>query len=98
MQKARDHALFVEAGALGEIQHVDPVELMVLAGVDQPQNRVGDRRVGGLLEHGKLGLDVAHAGSLNEAAETRAQDLSVSGAQYETSASDRAASSPRRPA
>ncbi len=51
MEKAGDHALFIEAGALREIQHVDPVELMVLAILDQPQNRIGDRRVGGLLQH-----------------------------------------------
>ena len=31
MEKAGDHALFVEPGALGEIQHIDPVELVVLA-------------------------------------------------------------------
>ena len=31
MEKAGDHAFFVEAGALREIQHVDPVEFVVLA-------------------------------------------------------------------
>ena len=31
MEKAGDHPLFVEPGALGKIQHIDPVELVVLA-------------------------------------------------------------------
>jgi hypothetical protein len=36
MEKAGDHVFFVEAGPLREIQHIDPVELMVLANFNQP--------------------------------------------------------------
>ena len=51
MEKAGNHPLFVEAGALREIQHIDPVEFVVLAVLDQPHDGIGDRRIGGLLQH-----------------------------------------------
>ena len=55
MQEARDRLLLVEAGALGKIQRVDAVEFMILAVLDQPRDRIGDRRIGGLLQHAKTG-------------------------------------------
>src|SRR5215475_2639397 len=36
LQEARDGFLLVEAGTPGEIQRVDPIELVVLAVLDQP--------------------------------------------------------------
>ena len=60
MEEAGNHPLFVEPGPRGKIQHIDPVELVVLAVLDQPRDGVGDRRIGGLLQHRKLGLGVAH--------------------------------------
>ena len=51
MQEAGNHPLFVEPGAPGKIQDVDPVELVVFAVLDQPCNGVGDRRIGGLLQN-----------------------------------------------
>ena len=73
MEEAGDHPLFVEPGTLREIQHVDAVELVVLALLDQLQDRVGNRRIGGLPQHRKLGLDVAHAGTLDETAKAGTQ-------------------------
>ena len=35
MQEAGNHPLFVEPGSLGEIQHVDAVEFVILAVLDQ---------------------------------------------------------------
>src|ERR1700730_3639485 len=65
MEEAGDHPFFVEPGPLGKIQHIDSVELVILALVDQPRDSIGHRRIGGLLQHGNLGLDVAHAETLN---------------------------------
>ncbi len=60
MQEAGDHLLFVEPGMARKIQHVDPVEFVIRAGLDQLLDGLGDRRIGGLLQHGNLGLDVVH--------------------------------------
>ena len=65
MQEAGNHLLLVEPGPLGKIQHVDAVELVVLALLDQTRDGIGDRGIGGLLQHGKLGLDIAHAANLD---------------------------------
>ena len=43
MEEAGNHPLFVEPGALGKIQHVDAVELVILAPVDQPRDGIGNR-------------------------------------------------------
>ena len=61
MQEAGNHPLFVEPGPRREIQHIDAVELVVLAFFDQLLDSIGHRRIGGLFQHGKLGLGVAHA-------------------------------------
>ena len=61
MQKAGNHPLLVEPGTPGEIQHVDPVELVILALLDQKPDRIRHRRIGGLLQHRKLGLGVTHS-------------------------------------
>src|SRR5947199_9132282 len=60
VQEDGNHPLFVETGALRKIQQVDAVEFVVLALTDQPRNGVRDGRIGGLLQNGMLGLDVAH--------------------------------------
>jgi len=64
MEEAGNHPLFVEPGPRRKVQHVDAVELVVLALLDQYPDRIGHRWVGGLLQHGELGLDVAHDGIL----------------------------------
>ncbi len=56
MQEAGNHPLFVEPATSGKIQHVDSVELVVLALVDELGDSVGDRRIGGLFQNRKLGL------------------------------------------
>ena len=43
--ESRKYPFLVEPGALGKIQHVDPVELVVMAFVDQPRDGVGNRRI-----------------------------------------------------
>jgi len=50
MEEAGDHALLVEPGPRREVQHVDPVEFVIRAVLDQPPNGVGDRRIGGLFQ------------------------------------------------
>ncbi len=60
MEEAGDHPLFVEPGAACEIQRIDAVELVVLAVIDQVQDGVGDRGIGGLPQYRNLGLDIAH--------------------------------------
>ena len=73
MQEAGDHPLFVEPGTPREIQHVDAVELVILALLDQLQNSVRNRRIGGLPQYRELRLDVAHAGTLDETAKAGTQ-------------------------
>ena len=48
MQETGNHPLFVEPGSFGEIQHVDPIELVILTVLDQMRDRIRHRRVGGL--------------------------------------------------
>ena len=62
MEEAGNHPLFVEPGALRKIQHVDAVELVILAVVDQPRDGIGNRGIGGLFQQRNLGLDLAHIG------------------------------------
>ena len=75
MQEAGNHPLFVEPGSRRKIQHIDAVEFVVLAVFDQPPNRIGHRRVGGLLQQRKLGLGVAHLASLEQIARASKQCL-----------------------
>ncbi|MGY3454587.1 hypothetical protein ACVWW5_000037 [Bradyrhizobium sp. LM3.4] len=65
MQERRDHALFVEAVLPGEVEDIDAVELVILAVLDEARNRVDHLRIGGLLQNGKLGLDIAHGATLS---------------------------------
>ena len=51
MQEAGNHPLFVETGAPGKVQGVDPIEFVVCAVVDQLCNGVRDSRIGGLLQN-----------------------------------------------
>ncbi len=60
MQKSGNHPLFVEPGPLRKIQHIDAVELVVLAVLDQFADGVRYRRIGGLLQYGKLRLGFTH--------------------------------------
>ncbi len=66
MEEAGNHPLLVEPGPRRKIQHVDPVEFVVLAVFDQLADRIGHRWIGGLLQHRKLGLAIAHAASLEQ--------------------------------
>jgi hypothetical protein len=63
MEKAGNYPLFVEPGALGKVQQIDAVKLVIRAVFDQPLNRIGHHWIGGLFQHGELGLAVVHAGS-----------------------------------
>ena len=65
MEETGNHLLLVESRPPREIQHIDAVELVVFAVFDQARDRIGHRRVGGLFQYGKLGLDVAHVGNLD---------------------------------
>src|ERR1700722_15391930 len=65
MQEAGNHLLFVEAGALGKVQGVDSIELMIFTLLDQPCDGIRDCPIGGSLQSRKLGLDVAHYSNLN---------------------------------
>ena len=60
MQEAGNHLLLVEAGLRRKIQQVDPVELAILAVLDQMLDGVGDRGIGGLLQDCKQRLRFAH--------------------------------------
>jgi hypothetical protein len=70
MQEAGNHLLFVEARALGKVQGVDSIELMIFTVLHQPCDGIRDGPIGGLLENRKLGLDVAHDSNLNGIAAT----------------------------
>ena len=65
VQEAGNHLLFVEAGALGKVQGVDSIELMIFTVLDQPCDGIRDGPIGGLLQNRKLGLDIAHDSNLN---------------------------------
>ena len=52
----------------GKIQHVDTVELVVFAVLDQLSDRIGHSRIGGLFQQRNLGLNVAHIVSLEQIA------------------------------
>ena len=65
MQEGGDRVLFVEAMLPGEIEDIDAVELVILAVLDEVRDRVDHLGVGGLLQNGKLGLDVAHGVTLS---------------------------------
>src|SRR6201998_2504660 len=65
VQEAGNHLFFVEAGALGKVQGVDSIELMIFTVFDQPCDGIRDGPIGGLLQNRKLGLDVAHDSNLN---------------------------------
>jgi len=54
MQEAGNHLLFVEAGALGKVQGVDSIELMIFTVLDQPCDGIRDGPIGGLLQNRKL--------------------------------------------
>ena len=60
MEETGNQPLFVEPGLFGEIQHVDPIELVILALLDQMRDRIRHCRVGGLPQYRKLCLDLAH--------------------------------------
>ncbi len=47
-----------------KIQEIDPVELVILALFYQKLDRIGDRGIGRLFQHRKLGLGIAHNASL----------------------------------
>src|ERR1700757_1344534 len=64
VQEAGNHLLFVEPGALGKVQGVDSIELMIFTVLDQPYDGIRDGPIGGLLQNRKLGLDVAHDSNL----------------------------------
>src|ERR1700722_18319846 len=64
MQEAGNHLLFVEAGALGKVQGVDAIELMIFTVLDQPYDGIRDGPIGGLLQNRNLGLDIAHDSNL----------------------------------
>ena len=51
MQEAGNHPLLVESGTRREIQHVDPVEVAILALLDQLLDGIGHLRIGGLPQH-----------------------------------------------
>src|ERR1700740_2539858 len=70
VQETGNHLLFVEAGALGKIQGVDSIELMIFTVLDQPRDGICDGPIGGLLQNRNLGLDVAHDSNLNGIAAT----------------------------
>ena len=65
MEEAGNHPLFVQPGALGEIQQIDPVEPVILALLDQVHDRICDRGIGGLPQNGKLCLGIAHSDDLD---------------------------------
>src|ERR1700758_3838794 len=73
MEEAGNRPLLVEANTLGKIQNIDPVELVVLTGLDQPRDGIGHRWIGRLLQHGELGLDIAHTVALHETVEASTQ-------------------------
>ena len=62
MQESGDRALLIEAVLRGEIEDVDAVELVILTILDEAHDRIDHLRIGGLLQNGKLGLEVAHRG------------------------------------
>ncbi len=66
MEEAGDNPLLVETCSPRKIQEIDPVELVILALFDQKLDRIGDRRVGSLLQHRKLGLGITHDASLEQ--------------------------------
>src|SRR5258708_38543965 len=74
VEEAGNHPLLVEPGLPGKIQDVDPVELVVLAFLDEPGNCIGHRRIGGLPQYRKMCLNVAHAGALDEGERMPVQD------------------------
>src|SRR6266702_8868140 len=65
MQKTRDRPLLVEIVLPGEVENIDAVELVILTLVNEVFNRVDHLGIGGLLQNGKLGLDVAHGVTLS---------------------------------
>ena|SRR5436305_2182636 len=71
VQETGNHPLFVKTGALRKLQQIDAVELVVLALIDQPHDGIGHHGIGGLLQYGNLGLDVAHAERLQHGPESR---------------------------
>src|SRR5271155_744705 len=70
VQEAGNHLLFVEAGALGKVEGVNSIELVIFTVLDQPCDGIRDGPIGGLLQNRKLGLDVAHDSNLNGIAAT----------------------------
>src|SRR3979411_1101730 len=75
MEEAGNRPLLVEPGPRRKIQHVDPVELVVLAIFDQPPDSIDDRWIGGLLPHPQLSLAIAHAASLEQITAASKQGL-----------------------
>ena len=55
----------------GKIQQIDAVEVAVLTVCDQLRNRLDHRGIGGLAQHGELGLGIAHGDALDEAQHPR---------------------------
>src|SRR3954447_13458603 len=62
MKEARNHPLLVEPGPLGKIQQVDPVEVAVLAAVDQPLDGVRHLAVRGLPQYCEQRAGFGHGG------------------------------------
>src|SRR3981081_699523 len=65
MEEAGNRPLLVEPGPRRKIEHVDPVELVVLAIFDQPPDSIDDRWIGGLLQHRNLTPATATAARLD---------------------------------
>ncbi|MGY4432059.1 hypothetical protein ACVWWO_004536 [Bradyrhizobium sp. F1.13.1] len=65
MQECRDRVLFIETVLLRETEDIDAVELVIFAVLDEARDRVDHFRIGGLLQNGKLGLDIAHGATLS---------------------------------
>jgi len=70
MEEAGDCPLFIESGPRRKIQQIDPVEFVVLTLFDQPLDCIGHRGIGGLFQHRKLGLGIAHGASLEQITRT----------------------------
>src|SRR5262245_48469752 len=65
VKKAGDDLLLVEPAKLGEVDRVDAVELGIGTLLHEMLDRIGYRRVRGLSQQCKLGLDVTHGRNLS---------------------------------
>ena len=75
MQEGRNDLLLVEPISRGKIQQIDTVEVAVLTLCDQLRNRLDHRGIGGLAQHGELGLGIAHGDALDEPPRALAQGV-----------------------